>query len=173
MKNLITLVFAALLLAAPLTETTAQKSMDYQTAIGLRAGWGVSLTGKHFINDNHAIEGILNYRSFGGFGVSWGWMRISGLYLVHQPLDDVIDGLGWYYGGGAYVGFWTGDFDFGVRSDRNSTFIGISGALGLDYTFADVPLNVSVDWIPSFRLTGGGTGFTGEVGGLAVRYILR
>ena len=171
MKHLITLVLAGLLLAAPMTDSQAQKVMDYETAIGLRAGWGVSLTGKHFVNDSHAIEAILNYRSFGGFGVSWGWMRISGLYLVHNSLDDVIDGLGWYYGGGAYVGFWTGDWEIGNRN--RSTFIGISGAIGLDYKFEDIPINVSVDWVPSFRLAGHGTGFSGEVGGLAVRYVLK
>ena len=172
MKHLLTLVLAVLLFAGTTSEIHAQKATDYQTAIGLRLAWGVSATGKHFINDQHAIEGILNYRSFGFGAFSYGWMRINGLYQVHNDLSDVMDGLAWYWGGGAYIGFYTGSWDF-PGSRFNSTFGGLSGNLGLDYTIPNTPVNVSVDWIPSFRLFGGGTGFVGESGGIAVRYILR
>lgn len=172
MKKLFTIVFALVLFSAPFAESKAQKVTDYETAVGLRLAWGISATGKHFINDAHAIEGILNYRSFGFGSFNYGWMRITGLYLVHNDLSEVMDNLSWYWGGGAYVGFYTGDFDYS-GSRFKSTFIGISGAIGLDYSLPNTPVNVSLDWIPSFRVTGGGNGFSGESGGIAVRYILQ
>jgi hypothetical protein len=43
------------------------------------------------------------------------------------------------YGGGAYVGF------SGVRN------VGAQGILGLDYKFATIPLNLSVDWKPELN----------------------
>jgi hypothetical protein len=148
--------------------TQAHSQNYYEKAVGLRLGWGLGLTGKMFLNDKAAIEGIARYRGFGGFGVNWYWLSIQGLYLIHNPLEEVTPGLQWYYGGGAYVGFYGGDWNY-PGSDFSSTFVGISGALGLDYKFEDIPLNVSVDWIPSFQIVGG-TGFTGESGGLAARY---
>jgi len=171
MKYILTTLIALAIMLSPIAETKSQQVTDYQTAVGLRVAWGISATGKHFINDNHAIEGILNYRSFGSFGFRWSWTRISGLYLVHNSLEDVLPNLTWYWGGGAYVGFYGGDYSFpGTR--RNSTFFGISGALGLDYSFDGTPINISLDWIPSIGISGT-TGFTGESGGIAVRYILK
>ena len=85
---------------------------------------------------------------------------------MHQPLDEVFSGLQWYYGGGGFIGLWS------AGNSENGTRIGIAGNLGLDYAFEDIPLNISLDWIPSFALVGFGNGFAGATGGLAVRYIL-
>lgn len=148
--------------------TQANSQVYYEKAVGLRFAWGIGVTGKYFLNDNAAIEGIVRYRDFGSGVYDFFWLNIQGLYEIHKPLEDVADGLQWYYGGGAYVGFYGGDFDY-PGSDFDRTFVGISGVLGLDYKFANVPINLSVDWIPSFQLVGG-TGFTGESGGLAARY---
>lgn len=148
--------------------TQGNSQVYYEKAVGLKLAWGFGVTGKYFLNDEAAIEAIVRYRDF-GFGVyDYYWLNIQGLYEIHKPLESVADGLQWYFGGGAYVGFYGGDFDY-PGSDFNSTFIGLSGVLGLDYKFANVPINVSADWIPSFNIVGGG-GFTGESGGLAVRY---
>lgn len=57
-----------------------------------------------------AIEGILNYRSYGITGYSYNYLRITGLYLVHSPIASV-EGLQWYFGGGAMFQSWGGDFD--------------------------------------------------------------
>lgn len=136
-------------------------SQTYDNAIGLRLGWGVGLTGKHFLNDQSAVEAIVH---FGGAYTSY--FQITGLYQVHNPLDEVFSGLQWYYGGGGFVGLWGGD------NSTNSARIGIAGNIGLDYAFDDIPLNISLDWIPSFALVGFGNGFAGTTGGLVVRYIL-
>ncbi len=148
--------------------TATSQAQNYDNAIGLRLGWGFGATYKHFFNESGAVEGILNYRSFGLLSANWNFIRITGLYQVHAPLDNVVEGLQWYYGGGGYVGFWGGSFLGNIDEDR--TVIGIAGCLGLDYSFTDIPLNITIDWIPSINLAGGG-GFGGEAGGLAVRYI--
>ena len=148
--------------------TQANSQVYYQKAVGVRLAWGLGLSGKYFLNDKAAIEANFRYRSFGSGPYSWNWVTIQALYEIHNGLESVTDGLQWYYGGGAYLGFYGGDFDY-PGSDFNGTFIGISGVLGLDYKFADLPINISADWMPSFEITSGG-GFTGENGGLAVRY---
>ncbi|MDX1684312.1 MAG: hypothetical protein R3275_03695 [Saprospiraceae bacterium] len=140
---------------------------EYKAAVGLRAAWGFALTGKVFLPEtNHAIEGIINRRSF-GFGIyDYGWLSFTGLYQIHDPLDDVVEGLQWYYGGGLNFTTYTGDFDY---PDSNlDSFFGIAGCIGLDYKFEDVPINVSADWIPVIGF--GNYGFGAEGGGVAVRY---
>ena len=145
---------------------------DYDRAVGLKFGWGYGITGKFFMQDHVAIEGIVSYRSydFGGLGSTYDyyWLRIVGLYEIHNPLDQIVEGLQWYYGGGAFFYSYGGDFDY-PGSDFNSTNIGIAGVIGLDYKFANVPINISTDWVPGFAIVGGG-GFVSEAGGFAIRY---
>ncbi|MBK7872232.1 MAG: hypothetical protein IPJ74_16935 [Saprospiraceae bacterium] len=50
------------------------------------------------------------------------------------------------------------------------------GVLGLDYKFANAPVNLSLDWVPIFYIGNDReyvySGFQGGYGGLAVRYVL-
>ncbi|TVR79314.1 MAG: hypothetical protein EA409_09395 [Saprospirales bacterium] len=174
MKHLLTLFFGVLLFAGTTSEVHAQKVTDYETSIGIRLGWGFTFTGKHFINDAHAIEGILNYR--------WGWTRynqtrIAAVYQIHGDLSDVFDGLAWYWGFGGVVGFESYSSRFSDASTQ--VFFGVVGAIGLDYALQNTPVNVSVDFMPNFvfgdRISGlsGSRGFRGDMGGVAVRYILK
>ena len=174
MKYLFTLLIAFAFTAAPIAETKAQAVTDYETAAGIRLGWGFTGTLKHFINDAHAVEVMLNYR--------WGWSfynqtRIVGLYQVHASLDDIIDGLSWYWGGGALVAFESFSRIYSDRSTR--TYFGVAGVIGLDFGVGDLPVNVSLDIMPNWtfgsRVDGIGhrRGLRGDLGGIAVRYILK
>ena len=51
----------------------------------------------------------------------------------------------------------------------NGVAIGIDGVLGLDYKIKGAPINLSIDWQPSFNLIGYNY-FEGGWGGLAMRY---
>ena len=164
MKNLITVLGMTILFMAS-NDVGAQ---NYDNAVGLRVPWGFGATVKHFFGEKVAAEGIVNYWSRGTLGLRYTQTRIAALVEVHSELDQVLDGLQWYYGGGAFVSIWGGSFS--RYYDYKSTQIGVSGVLGLDYTFADLPINVSVDWMPSVSFVGGG-GFGASAGGLAVRYI--
>jgi len=150
-----------------LMSAISMQAQTYDNAAGLRLGFGFGGTFKHFLNESSALEAIVNIRGSGYLGyVSSRSIAISGLYEIHKPLDEVLEGLQWYVGGGALVGFSTSRV-IGTRS--SSASFGILGVIGLDYAFEDIPLNISVDWIPGIIFNGGG--FTGDSGALAVRYI--
>lgn len=148
------------------TSSTAQDY--YKSAVGLRLGYPVSASFKTFINESAAIEAYAGLRSY-GFG---SFINISGAYQIHKPLDSV-DGLQWYFGGGASVFFWTYDQIF---FDRNysSTSFGLQGYVGLDYTFENAPISLTLDWVPTFFLGGSLNigSFGAGYGSLGVRYVL-
>ncbi len=164
MKRLITLLTLLFLLS------TAQegKAQLYDNAVGLRLGWGFGATYKHFFSERSAVEVILRRRGFGVLTFNYNYTQVTGLYQVYKPLDNVIDGLQWYFGGGPFLGYWGGRYSGLIDGDR--TYIGVAGIIGLDFAFGDLPINISIDWMPSLALLGGG-GLLGEAGGLAVRYI--
>lgn len=142
-------------------------AQDYDHAAGLRLAWGFGGTYKHFFSEKIAAEGIINYWSRGPLGFRYSRTRITALVQMHQDLSEVTEGLRWYAGGGVFAGFWSGSYS--RVYDYNQTQVGISGVIGLDYKFADLPINISADWMPGLALIGGG-GFFGSAGGLAVRY---
>jgi len=135
-------------------------AQDYKTGLGLRVGTGVGFTVKHFLNNSSAIEGLLTTR--------WHGFDISGLYEKHAMAFDT-DRLRWYYGGGAHIGFYDGDYvEWGVPGSTYNV-LGIDGIIGLEYSFTEAPINISLDLKPALDLIGY-TGFWAEFG-LSVRYI--
>ena len=146
----------------------------YSNAIGLRLGWDYGITYKHFLNDRAAIEGIGTFRSWGVPGFRYNYLRVTGLYQIHNDFPDV-EGLLWYYGGGASVIIWGGDYNDWAESlgeDYASLGIGIHGVIGLDYKFEDIPLNASIDWIPGFVIGGWTSGVAFGYGNVSLRYTL-
>jgi hypothetical protein len=147
---------------------TAQ-AQDYNSAIGLRLGYPVSVSYKNFLGGgSNAIEVFAGFRSYAGYG----WFNIGGLYQVHKPIGGA-EGLSWYFGGGASAFFWNYDSGFVFGDEDDSSFsLGLLGNLGLDYKFSGAPINISLDWVPTFFVNGYGNGFGAGYGGLAVRYTL-
>ena len=153
-KIFVMCLFSAAALLFSSQKVAAQSG--YQTALGVKVwdGGGISL--KHFTGGNNALEGI-GYFWRQGF-------RITGLYEIHGPINGA-NGLQWYIGPGAHVGFYNSRYG-------NASFIGIDGVLGLDYKFNGAPINISLDWQPSFEF-GDNRGFVGNWGGLGIRYTLK
>ena len=56
------------------------------------------------------------------------------------------EGLKWFYGAGAYLGF---DSD---KTNTDRALMGAQGIIGLDYKFANLPLNLSLDWKPELNI---------------------
>jgi len=157
MKKIILLFIIA---STTLTTLQAQQtSKDYVTAVGVKFFPG-ALTVKHFLNDNNAIEGLGYFWQYGS--------RITGLYEHHTNFNTV-DGLKWYVGAGAHIGFWNDKWKNNYPSRNSGVAMGIDGVLGLDYKLKTAPLNFSIDWQPSFNFIGYNY-FEGGWGGLAVRY---
>ena len=110
-------------------------AQDYRFAVGIRLSNATptlnnSITGKYFITEKSAVEGVVSFGSRFGLG---------GLLEIYKPFRT--PGLSWFYGGGAYVGF-----------EDGNTYLGPTGIIGMDYKFANVPLNISIDWKPELDI---------------------
>lgn len=159
LKKAIVAVFAIVVMNLS-SEALAQ---DYQTGIGLRAGVSNGLTVKHFLSEGAALEGILHTR--------WRGLVITGLYEVHQDIDE-LPGLRWFYGGGAHIGTWNGDRGHPNWADNYNgyTIFGIDGIIGLDYKIDGAPIGLSLDYKPAFNLSNV-AGFWGDEVALSVRLV--
>ena len=157
------------LVAGSLAYAAQSQSMgrSYRTALGVKVWDGAGITLKHFISNRHALEGIAYFWSHG--------VRITGLYEIHGNIEGA-PGLKWYIGPGVHVGFYHHDhhrhhddwWDDHGHHDTH-THGGIDGVIGLDYKINRAPINISLDWQPSFEF-GDYLGFTGSWGGLGIRY---
>ena len=150
------------LLAITLTgfaiNTSAQNDVTgpaYRLGVGVRLSnssptLNNSITGKYFVTDRSAVEGIISFGSRFGLGA---------LLEIHKPTN--IEGLKWFYGAGGYVGFESGD-----------TYLGPTGILGIDYKFTNVPINLSLDWKPELDIIPD-INFVPDAFALSVRFTLK
>lgn len=132
----------ALLIITLISVSKTTSAQDYKTALGVRLSTDAavinnSVSIKHFINEKLAVEGLLSFSNP---------VAIGGLLQVHTPLAGT-EGLKWFYGAGVYIGF---DSDKAKTTGRN--LMGAMGSVGLDYKFANVPLNLSLDWKPELNI---------------------
>jgi hypothetical protein len=146
-----------LVLGSLLSFTCYSQTTGYNTVAGIRLGSAPGITGKTAIGGRMAVEGLITTR--------WDGVILTGLAEVTSPIVKT-QGLGWYIGGGAHVGFW--DFP---GSDTGTEFaLGVDGILGMEYTFVDIPLNLSLDWKPMFNIVSETT-FVWDDFALSVRYV--
>ncbi len=129
-------------------------AQEYRMALGIRLSNSTptlnnSVSRKYFVTNRSAIEGLISFGSRFGLG---------GLLEIHNPLS--VEGLRWYYGAGAYVGF---------ESNPSQTFFGPTGVIGLDYKFPNAPVNISLDWKPELDIIPD-INFVPDAFGLSVRF---
>jgi len=141
----------------------AQESSDsYTRAIGGRFGVANGITYKHFLNESHAIDGIMNFQGNRSFTI----FKLLGLYEIHQPINFIdVEGLRWYYGFGGGLGRYR-------YKDTDSSGLAWSfdGVVGADYKIPEAPINLSLDWKPTMELTPeSGVRFDGI--GLSIRFV--
>ncbi len=125
--------------------SASAQTSSYKTALGVRLSSSPAIVSnsislKHFLNESSAVEVLF---SFGDP------LAIGALYQVHKPF--AAEGLQWFYGGGGYLGFVK---TYNPVKDRHETDpnFGAQGVLGLDYKFANAPINLSLDWKPELNL---------------------
>jgi len=158
MKRMKTLLLIAIFSTGFIVSAFAQSDApapNYRLGLGIRLSNAIptlssSITGKYFVTDRSAVEGLLSYGSRFGIG---------GLLEIHKPTN--IDGLKWFYGAGAYVGWENGD-----------TYLGPTGILGLDYKFTNAPINLSLDWKPELDILPE-INFVPDAFALSVRFALK
>ena len=120
-------------------------AQDYRTALGVRlssssAMQSNSISIKQFITDKTAIEGLF---SFGDP------LSLGALVEFHKPLAPA--GLTYFYGAGGYIGF-VKTLNTTTQKTSTDTNFGAQGVIGLDYKFAGIPLNLSIDWKPELNI---------------------
>ena len=158
MKNLTYLIAICFCFAL----SQESKAQSFDQAIGARLGYPLSISYKKFISESDAIEAYAGTRGYVGYR----WVNASVAYQRHAELGT--PGLDWYWGVGASAFFYSFDF----VSDTGNLGLGAQGYLGLQYTFDEAPVNVSLDWVPTVFLTGYLSGAGLGYGSLAVRYVL-
>lgn len=151
MKKLIS-PFVFVLILGISSSMAQDNSSTYSTAVGVKIYPG-SISVKKSIDGSKYVEGLAAFWNKG--------FRATALLEFHNDFNNA-PGLRWYYGAGAHLGF------YNSKNYNGNTLIGIDGVLGLDYKIKGAPLNLSIDWQPSFEF-GSGTGFEGW-GGLGIRY---
>lgn len=152
-KAIIILTVLLITSAAVQAQSKSANSTSYTNALGVKVWDGGGISFKHFFNSQNAGELI---------GYFWrNGVRFTGLFEIHGDINGA-PGLKWYIGPGAHIGFYNTKYGDG-------SFAGIDGVLGLDYKFNGAPINISLDWQPSFEF-GDGRGFYGGWGGLGIRY---
>ena len=144
-----------LLLFASLAFVNKVNAQDYRFALGVRLSnssptLNNAITGKYFVTDRSAVEGIVSFGSRFGLGA---------LLEIHKPLN--VPQLNWFYGAGVFVGF-----------EDNDTYLGPTGVLGLDYKFENVPINLSLDWKPELNVLPD-IEFVPDAFALSVRFTLK
>lgn len=129
-------------------------SQDYKTGIGIRLSPSFHcITVKHFFGGKVAVEGLLN--------IVQTQVTIVGLAEFSNELGGQ-EGLKWYYGIGA-----------ALRLPQHSVFVvSIDGIIGLEYTFPEVPINLSLDWKPAVEIINGNNFYPAGFG-LAVRFVFK
>lgn len=128
-----------------LNTTVAQQ---YKTSIGVRGDWSnldtdlAELSAKHFFDRNNGLEA--NF----GFAKEYFWLE--GMYHHNQTLKGDVD---WYFGGGADFGYWNTNYDRRYNvNERSGFWSGTSAVVGVEYTTSFIPINLSFDVGPTFRL---------------------
>lgn len=138
-------IFLVSLLFAGVGSLNIASAQEYKTALGVRlsssgAIVNNSISLKHFVNERTAIEGLFSFGDPLALGV---------LLEINKPLGA--SGIQWYYGAGGYLAF-IKTFNPNKGKNETNTNFGAQGVLGLDYKFANLPLNLSLDWKPELNI---------------------
>ena len=146
----------SILVAVSLLFATGLFAQNYHKSVGLRIGTEIGASYKQFFSPKHALEGILDLNIFHGNTMN---LAVTGLYEFHFNVD--VDGLSLYVGPGASVGAMLGD--------NSGLYLAINGVAGIEYKLYNVPVALSLDWLPAVAIIHNAGFFPGGLG-LTVRY---
>lgn len=151
-----TLYNGGLSLLLVLAVSVAGSAQMYDSAAGLRGGTGATISFKKFLGNAVAVEGIVG--SFNRDAI-YNYFGTGILFEVHT--DANLGRLQWYWGAGPYLTF-TKDF----------TGFGAIGAVGMDYSFESIPIDITLDWTPRLRIAGASGKLFTRSAGVGLRYII-
>ncbi|MFN9499956.1 MAG: hypothetical protein ACK57K_01390 [Chryseotalea sp.] len=163
MKKILFLSLVFILLLCNVTQAQKYNDSEYTSALGGKFwAYGVGITFKQFLPNRNAVELVGHIWNDGG--------RFSGMYQFHYNIKGA-EGLKWYIGPEAHIAVYNNHKNerFYFKNWDSGTYLGVGGVIGFDYKFSEMPINISLDWQPSFEF-GNDHGFIGAWGGFAVRY---
>ena len=107
--------------------------------LGFVAGLPSGISGKYWLNDHNAIDGVIGYNAWDK------WLLLNADYVFHEyELIRVPQGqLPLYYGIGAWAAI------------ANHAAIGIHGVVGLDYLFPGAPIDAFIELAPGTSILPG------------------
>ncbi len=135
---------------------------SYKKAIGVKM-YPSAISYKSFLTDNKALE-VLGYFTLDGFRTTIMMEKYSSFANTDQ--------LSWYIGYGGHMGIWSEEWKKNNPAYDAGIALGIDGILGLDYKIKNAPLNLSIDWQPSFNFVGSSY-FESGWAGLGIRYTFK
>lgn len=149
---------ATLLFAIIFATVAGVKAQEYQTAFGAKFYTGNGSAGglniRHSTSAKTALEGSLLFFS--------GALGLEGLYEYQGPIAGA-EGLQYFVGGGGMLALGTGK--------GNSTAFALRLTGGIDYKFADAPIDVSLGFDPFFYLAP--NTYSNLALGIGVRYVIK
>ncbi len=144
MKKLFKIIVAVLLL------TTINYSQEIGVRFGDVTGGNVAIDGIFSIGSLDRVHANISFGS-GSVGVDLLWN------FIYKPLSG--EALKWYAGVGPFL-------------DIQDPFgLGIVGEIGLEYRFNNIPISISTDWRPAFRIIENTDFKTGGFG-FNIRYVI-
>lgn len=108
-------------------------------AIGFRATYGAELSYQHDLGEN-----FLEFDLGAALGNTAGF-TLSGIYDFLFPIADAFN---FYVGPGAQFSAYT------FEGAEQKLGLGIGGNLGIEYQFAGIPFNISLDYRPMWNFIG-------------------
>jgi hypothetical protein len=143
-------------------KNTGPYTTGYKKAIGVKM-YPSAISYKSFMTGSKAIE-VLGYFTLDGF-------RTTVMIEKYSPFANT-NNLSWYIGYGGHIGVWSEEWKKNNPTHDAGIALGIDGILGLDYKIKNAPLNLSLDWQPSFNFVGSSY-FESGWAGLGIRYTFK
>jgi hypothetical protein len=125
---------------------------NYTRSAGIRAGTATGFTYRQYIDEESAVEAIINYTKRG--------LRLAALKQYFKPaFYEITDNLNFAYGYGAHIGlYYTNKFNilnksYKLEEWRFSPVFGLDGYLGLEYNIREFPVILGIDIKPFFEFS--------------------
>lgn len=121
-----------------------------KNALGLRIGgdsqFGVGINYQRALQKNNRLELELGWRNSSEFNA----VKVTGIY---QWVWNIDGGFNWYAGPGIGIGSYTHKYKAkGVHYKDSGAYGLITGNIGIEYNFSELPLQLSVDFRPEIYL---------------------
>ena len=125
---------------------TAEAQHIPKNALGLRLGdndgFGVEISYQRGFSQKNRLELDLGWRNSNEVDA----FKLAGLY---QWVWNIDGGFNWYAGVGGGLGSWSDN-----NYNENGSFVFAAGDIGIEYSFQEAPILLSLDFRPEFGSNG-------------------